>query len=239
MKLPRVLIVEDSQRDLDLIIREFRRAGCDLRFERVETPRQMAAALAAGPWDLIISDNALPSFNAQAALAMLHQSRLDIPFIIVSGMIGEERAVELMKAGASDYVSKQNLSRLMLVVERELREAAERRELERVESELSRLNSERELMLSQRSALLDINNAVIANLDRRSLCQAIFEAVRGILRCNGVLLMLRAPQSGTLETVVAVNPEIASVMAGLEAALKEPGERVLSNGQVLTAQVGG
>src|SRR5579872_854151 len=100
MKKLRILAVEDSQRDLDLIVREFQRSGYTVHAERVETEEEMSGALLAGSWDAIVSDNALPSFDASRALSALQSSGLDIPFIIASGMIGEERAVDLMKAGA-------------------------------------------------------------------------------------------------------------------------------------------
>src|ERR1035438_3826588 len=179
MKELRILIVEDSQRDLDLIVREFRLSGYSVQAERVETADEMYEALERGSWDAIISDNSFPAFDATRALAVLQSSRLDIPFVIASCMIGEERAVELMKAGASDYVSKRNLPRLIPVIERELRDAAERLKRRRVESELAKVNAERERMLNQRSVLLDITSAVIARLDRQSLCDAVFAAIRG------------------------------------------------------------
>ena len=93
-----ILIVEDSQRDLDLIVHEFSRSGYAVHAEIVETAKEMSAALLRDDWDVIISDNALPTFDANRALAVLQSSHLDIPFIIVSGMIGEERAV-LFRAG--------------------------------------------------------------------------------------------------------------------------------------------
>jgi formate hydrogenlyase transcriptional activator len=232
MKELRILAVEDSRRDLDLIVREFMRSGYRVHAERVETAEEMSERLQYGSWDAIISDNALPNFDATRALAVLHLSRLDVPFVIASGVIGEERAVELMKAGASDYVSKRNLSRLVPVIEREVRDAAERRERRRIEFELSKLNSERERMLSQRSALLDINNAVIASTDRQSLCQAISDAVGGSLPCNTVALMLRNAESGSFETVVAQSERGCFIAA--ESALKEFGRQVLAMRKLLT-----
>jgi formate hydrogenlyase transcriptional activator len=196
-----LLIVEDSDRDLDLILRELRHAGYTPQFERVQTAEDMAASLRRQPWDLVISDHSLPQFSASGALEVLQETGLDIPFLIVSGKIGEERAVDLMKAGASDYVSKLNLARLIPVVERELREFAGRRERRRVEAELAALNAERERMLNQRSTLLDINNAVIATLDRPSVFQAIFDAVRRTLPCSGLLLTLRDAEKAGLETI--------------------------------------
>lgn len=231
MKELRILVVEDSQRDLDLIVREFRVSGYSVAAKRVETAEEMTEALHDDRWDVIISDNALPAFDATRALGVLQASRLDIPFVIASGMIGEERAVELMKAGASDYVSKRNLPRLIPVVERELRDAAERSKRHRAESELAESNAERERMLNQRSVLLDITNAVIARLDRQSLCQSIFTALQsGFLPCSAVVLLLR--NAGSLETVAAESNK-GAIMAGGEKALRELGRRVLVNRQVL------
>ena len=228
MKELRILIVEDSRRDLDLIVREFQLSGYSLCAERVETAEEMSEALLRAPWDAIISDNSLPSFDATRALAVLQSSRLDIPFVILSGMIGEERAVDLMKAGASDYVSKRNLPRLIPVIERELRDSEERRGRRSIECELEKLNAERERMLNQRSALLDITNALISRLDRQSLCQAIFEAIRGKLPCNAVVLVLRNAEGGSPEIVVA-EPTTGSVMARGGSALKDLGKRIFSS----------
>jgi formate hydrogenlyase transcriptional activator len=194
-----MLIIEDSERDFDLIVREFRQAGHAPQVERVQTAGEMADALLSHPWDVIISDHSLPQFNATQALHVLKEAGLDIPFVIVSGMIGEERAVDLMKAGATDYVSKQNLARLIPVVERELRDAADRLERRRIEAELAAMSHEREQTLSHRSALLDINNAVMAKLDRQSLFEAIFHAVRRTLPCDGLVITLRDAESKRLD----------------------------------------
>jgi PAS domain S-box-containing protein len=123
----RVLVVEDSEVDTMLILRELRRSGFEPASERVETQEAMTAALEKAPWDLIISDYALPQFGGAAALALFQKKAMDIPFIIVSGALGEERAVEMMKAGAHDYVLKHNLARLAPAVTRELAAAEERR----------------------------------------------------------------------------------------------------------------
>ena len=123
----RVLIVEDSVNDTFFIVRELQRGGYQVEFERVETPAAMQAALAAGGWDLVISDYLMPQFGGAAALALYKQSGSDIPFIIVSGAMGEEIAVEMMKSGAHNYVSKDHLSRLVPVVIQELRAAQDRR----------------------------------------------------------------------------------------------------------------
>ncbi|MHC1742726.1 MAG: response regulator [Syntrophobacteraceae bacterium] len=132
----RVLLVEDSERDAELIVRHLRKGGLVLSPERVDTPAQMRQAIERQDWDLVISDHNMPQFDAPAALEVLRSSGRDIPFIVVSGTIGEEKAVALMKAGANDYVIKDNLARLLPAVERELRDAEERRERRRAEQAL-------------------------------------------------------------------------------------------------------
>lgn len=132
----RVLIIEDSEDDVALVLRELRRAGYEPEFQRVETAEEMKGALAGQKWEIIICDYAMPRFNAPAALRVLRESGIDIPFIIVSGTIGEDTAVEVMKAGAHDYIMKWNLKRLVPAVERELREAELRRAKRRAEEEL-------------------------------------------------------------------------------------------------------
>ena len=131
-----ILIVEDYEEDCLLLLRELRRAGYDPDYERVETPEAMRSALANREWDIVISDYVLPTFSGLHALAVLKDSGLDLPFIIVSGNIGEDIAVEAMKAGAHDYIIKGNLSRLVPAVERELREAGTRRARRKAEEEL-------------------------------------------------------------------------------------------------------
>ncbi|HEX4646997.1 MAG TPA: PAS domain S-box protein, partial [Verrucomicrobiae bacterium] len=127
----RILFVEDSEDDVLLILRELRRGGCDPAFERVDTEAAFTAALRRQDWDFIIADYSMPQFNALEALSLLQQSGLDLPFIIVSGAIGEDVAVAAMKSGAHDYLLKSNLARLAPAMERELREAKVRRERQR------------------------------------------------------------------------------------------------------------
>jgi PAS domain S-box-containing protein len=123
-----LLIVEDSDDDLFMVARELERGGFDLSYERVETAAGFKAALAGGSWDLVIADYHLPEFSATEALRLLQESRIDLPFLIVSGAIGEEVAVGAMKVGAHDYILKHSLTRLVPAVERELRDARVRRE---------------------------------------------------------------------------------------------------------------
>jgi two-component system cell cycle sensor histidine kinase/response regulator CckA len=134
----RVLIAEDSENDALLIVRALKRAGYDPIFERIESPHSMKTALTEQTWDLVLSDHTMPQFDSIAALRVLQESGLDIPFIIVSGKIGEEMAVAAMKAGASDYILKDNLARLVPAIERELREVKVRWERRRAEEALRR-----------------------------------------------------------------------------------------------------
>ena len=127
MKTPlQLLIVEDSEFDAQIMVSLLRKGGYEVTCERVENAAAMRSALQNRKWQLILADYNLPSFNAPAALEVLKESGLDLPFIIVSGGIGEDIAVACMKAGAHDYLMKGNLHRLAPAVDRELREAANR-----------------------------------------------------------------------------------------------------------------
>lgn len=132
----RVLVVEDLEDDMLLMLRELRRGGYSVDYVRVETPAEMQVALDRQPWDVVIADYTLPEFSAPAALKLLQQRQQDLPFIIVSGTIGEETAVAAMKAGAHDFVTKGNLARLVPAVGRELREAEERQKRHKAERAL-------------------------------------------------------------------------------------------------------
>lgn len=132
----RVLIVEDSQDDVLLLVDHLQRAGYEVTHERVETPESMAVSLARNDWDVVLSDYSMPRFDAPAALEVLEASGRDVPFIVVSGTIGEEQAVTLLKAGAHDFVVKDRLARLIPAIEREVREARNRRERARTERAL-------------------------------------------------------------------------------------------------------
>jgi diguanylate cyclase (GGDEF)-like protein len=123
----RILIVEDSEDDALLLLRELRRGGYVPSTSRVDSATDMQTALKQQDWDLIIADHNMPSFDSQEALALAKQHDPNTPFILVSGSIGEEVAVDAMKAGAHDYVMKDNLTRLLPAIDRELREAANRR----------------------------------------------------------------------------------------------------------------
>ena len=144
----RALLVEDSEDDTGLLLDALRRGGYDVKWERVETSAAMRAALGRQPWDIVISDYGMPHFSGMAALKLLQAIGPDLPFILVSGTVGEEVAVEAMKAGAHDYLMKGQLARLVPAVEREVREAVERREAKRAEEAFWALSSRQEAILA-------------------------------------------------------------------------------------------
>ncbi len=128
-KLLRVLIIEDSEDDAELLAIELERGGYEIIHRRVDTKADMKAALSESqPWDIVLADYSMPQFSAIAALDLLKECDLDLPFVIVSGKIGEDTAVAAMKAGAHDYLIKGKLARLIPAVERELKEAILREE---------------------------------------------------------------------------------------------------------------
>ncbi len=134
----RVLVVDDSEDDCSLIIRKLRNSGFDPEWERVDTHSEMKKALGKKQWDVILCDYKMPNFSAPAALKLAQEINPNIPFIIVSGAIGEETAVEAMKAGAHDYLMKDKLTKLPVAVQREISEAKIRRDKKNTEEMLKR-----------------------------------------------------------------------------------------------------
>jgi len=130
------LHIEDSERDAALVARHLLRAGYELVADRVDTRDAMKATLETRQWDVILCDYSMPQFNALAALALIKELELDVPFIIISGTVGEGLAVESMQAGANDYVMKDNLVRLVPAIERETNEAANRQARRQAEDQL-------------------------------------------------------------------------------------------------------
>jgi two-component system, cell cycle sensor histidine kinase and response regulator CckA len=151
----RVLIVEDRDNDAQLLLRDLRKGGYDVEYERVETAAAMRAALAQREWDIVISDYSLPSFGATEALTVLKRAGIDIPFIIVSGTIGEDTAVAALQAGARDFLLKGKLARLLPAVQRELRER---------EARAARLRAEQALRESEE------RNRLIVETTNEGIC---------------------------------------------------------------------
>lgn len=163
-KVLRILLVEDSEDDGLLLREEVRRGGYDPFMERVDTAEALRNAIKNGSWDIIISDYSMPQFNALNALQIVRGSGIDLPFIVVSGKIGEDIAVAAMKAGAHDYLMKNNLSRLVPAIEREIREAAERAARRKVEQEIRQGKMEWEAAfdsVSDMIVLTDLNGRIM------------------------------------------------------------------------------
>ena len=164
----RLLVIDDSEADAELVLRELTRQGFEIVHERVETEETLVEALRK-PWDVIISDFSMPQYDGLKAFEVVTQYASDVPFVFVSGVLGEERAVAAMRAGAKDYVLKGKLERLGPVVSRELAEAVSRRE---------RIAVERALQIEERRYRSIFDSAAIAlvELDLSSTKRALDEA---------------------------------------------------------------
>lgn len=133
------MIIEDSEDDAQLVIRQLTRGGYDVDCEQVDSAEGVSDAMLHGPWDMVITDHNMPGFDSSSALQIVKENDPDVPVIIVSGSIGEEVAVEAMQLGANDYIMKDNLTRLVAAVTRELRETDNRRDRRRAEEALHHL----------------------------------------------------------------------------------------------------
>jgi len=155
-----VLLIEDSEDDALLLLRELRRGGYEPLSRRVETAAAMKAALEEQNWDIIIADYSMPLFSGLGALNLAQARGLDLPFILVSGTVSEEETVAAMKAGAHDYLIKGNLKRLVPAIQRELREAKMRRERRQAETE-------RRVVEARLTSILDTAADAIIGVDGR------------------------------------------------------------------------
>ncbi|TAK19270.1 MAG: response regulator [Myxococcaceae bacterium] len=173
----RVLLVEDSEDDALLLIRELRRGGYSVEWERVDTEADLRIALARAPWDIVFSDFHMPAFSAQGAFAVVQAHVLDVPFIIISGTVGEETAVAAMREGVNDYLIKGSLARLVPAVERELKKVADRREQRALEDRLRETRAQLEQIVA---AIPDVFWSARV-VDRRPIMVFVTPSCRGVL----------------------------------------------------------
>jgi len=197
--------VEDSEADAALIVHMLEKAGYQVDAERVETEEQMRRALAVRECDLVIADYRLPQFSALEAVKVFRETNLDVPFIVVSGVMGSETAISLMKAGAHDFLMKDRLERLIPAVERELNEAAIRREKREADDKLRAAHAELEAIYANAPVLMFITNAELevrkvnplaARFCGKSTEDCLGDTLCGLLRCiHATQYRLVAPEA--------------------------------------------
>jgi sigma-B regulation protein RsbU (phosphoserine phosphatase) len=188
----KVLIVNDSEDDALLLSLELKRGGFEVNYHRVDTERDMINALKSETWDLVISDYTMLNFSGPDALKVLKWQGFDLPFILVSGKVGEETAVEAMKAGANDYILKDKLARLVPAVQRELQEVELRREERQVEKALEDSEEKYRLILAEE----ELSRAILA------------QAEQAIIVCDEKGVIIRA--SEVAKTFCGANPILKS-----------------------------
>jgi signal transduction histidine kinase/DNA-binding response OmpR family regulator len=218
----RLLVVEDSEDDVLLLMRELQRGGFDPVFERVESAAALENALASKPWDLVISDYSIPGFSGTEALKVVRDRGYDVPFVFVSGTISEEIAVDAMKAGAHDYIMKGNLKRLVPAVRRELTEAHSRR---------LRVQAEKQLRLrdARIRALHEINTAITSTLDLASVLDILLEKVDVLLEYSVATIGLHKKERGILEPAACRNLDLAEWKSKATQGESDPESIVLNN----------
>ncbi|MCI0489029.1 MAG: PAS domain S-box protein [Blastocatellia bacterium] len=227
-KALKVLIVEDLENDALLVLRELKRNGYDVTARRVDTAFELRDALDAQDWDIVIADYALPGMGGLAALAMVRERGLGLPFIIVSGAMGEDAAVAAMKAGAQDCISKDSLARLVPAVERELREAEDRRRRSQYEAE--------------REVFYDIVQGTTATTNLDELLGLIHQSIKKVLYAENCFVALYNPKTETFSFPYFVDefdpaPPLRKMKKSITDYVFRTGRPLLSNKRVFSRLV--
>ena len=189
----RVLIVEDSPDDATLIIRHLIKGGYEPDSTIVQNADEMRRALAGKEWDLILCDYSMPAFDTFAALTVARDSALDLPFVVVSGSIDQETAVAAMRAGASDYLLKDNLTRLVPAIRREIQEAHSRRSRRIAEQELAAVKEELAVQLSDMTSLHQLSVRLSSATDLQQVSNEIAAGIKALLSTDVAVLKLCGP----------------------------------------------
>lgn len=232
MQTIQLLLVEDSDDDALLLCGELRRGGLEVSCHRVETEAELLQSLAAQAWDIIISDYSLPKFSGPRALSICRQSYPELPFLIVSGAIGEETAVEVMRAGADDYLLKGRLQRLPSAVKRALGEAATRKAKEKAERELA---STHEQLREQAEIQTRIMESLVEGILLAEPCGSLLyvnSAAKRVLGIEGITSLREQPPGLEFFEVDACTPipwEKTPLRRGLAGA-EEPAEFFIRGG---------
>ncbi|MFA6270957.1 MAG: PAS domain S-box protein, partial [Candidatus Paceibacterota bacterium] len=183
-KILRILFIEDSEDDALLLLHHIKKGGYRVDYELIQTLVQLKTALLEKEWDLIISDYVMPHFNGLRALTYLTETSLDIPFIVVSGTIGEEVAVNMMKAGANDYLMKDNLMRLLPTIERELRDWESRAERRLLKQKQKQLEEERLSNMRYFESMDKINQTILGTNDLEQLMRDVLKTMMLVFDCD-------------------------------------------------------
>lgn len=188
----RLILIEDSPDDAELLILNLVQGGYQPQYQRIETETELVSALASETWDVILCDYLLPHFDALGALKTVQQAALDIPFIVVSGKIGEETAVEAMRLGAHDYIMKNNMKRLCAAVEREIDNAKIRADRRRGIEKIRHLN----LILQ---AIRNVNQLIVREKRREELIRQACELLTETRGFSAAWLAVRKPRTKEIQ----------------------------------------
>jgi|GEM_PF-4301275 len=186
-----ILIIEDNEDDAQLLVRLLRQNGYDPLYTQVWTENALRDALTRSSWDLIVCDFFMPQFSGIDALQMVKRMEIDTPFIVLSGVVGEEKAVEMMLAGAHDYVMKNNMSRLIPAIRRELIEAQSRRDKKRAEQELEKYRNHLEDLVHERTRELQDVQSELLRKERMALLGQLVATVSHEI-CNPLAVIRNA-----------------------------------------------